>query len=204
MELINSYFPQLTADQKDKFEMLQTLYEYWNERINVISRKDIEALYERHVLHSLSIAKIMHFDADNRVLDIGTGGGFPGIPLAILFPNTRFVLVDSIGKKIKVCQAVIEALQLENVTAYKSRAEELTGEKFDVAVTRAVAPINKLATWSRKQLKTQNQGLICLKGGDLRDEIKESGLKTTIFPISDFFHEPFFETKVITWSTINP
>lgn len=179
---------------------LAPIYRHWNEKINVISRKDVDELYERHVLHSLSIAKIFSIDAGTKVIDIGTGGGFPGIPLAILFPEAEFILVDSIGKKIKVVQEVINTLSLSNVTALQSRAENLLPRKFDLAVSRAVAPLAQVGEWAKKILSKQNQGLICLKGGNLSEEIKTSGLKTKSWCIHDYFTEPFFETKFVTWS----
>ncbi|HET8572712.1 MAG TPA: 16S rRNA (guanine(527)-N(7))-methyltransferase RsmG [Edaphocola sp.] len=202
MEIINKYFSSLSCDQLSRYAQLEALYRYWNERINIISRKDLDELYERHVLHSLSIAKIFTIDPETKVVDIGTGGGFPGIPLAIMFPRAQFVLVDSIGKKIKVVREVINALGLTNVKAVQSRAEDLASQKFDLALTRAVAPLNRVSRWAQKILSGQNQGLICLKGGDLNEEIKAAGLKTKSWCIHEYFPEPFFETKFVTWSEI--
>jgi len=200
MEIISKYFNHLSADQLSRFSQLAPLYRDWNEKINVISRKDLDELYERHVLHSLSIAKIFTIDPNTKVVDIGTGGGFPGIPLAILFPEAQFLMVDSIGKKIKVVQEVIKTLGLRNATAIQSRAENLAPQKFDLAVTRAVAPLAQVSQWAKKILSKQNQGLICLKGGDLREEIQSARLKTKSWCIHDYFPEPFFETKFVTWS----
>lgn len=202
MEIIKKYFGQLNKLQCQQLEALESLYREWNERINVISRKDMDALYERHVLHALSIAKVLSFDEGIQVMDIGTGGGFPGIPLAILFPKTHFVLADSIAKKIKVVQEITLAIELKNTTVFNGRAEEWKGEKFDLTISRAVAPLAKLCKWSQKVLKHQNQGLICLKGGDLTEEIKLSGMPTRCWDIADFFPLSFFETKKITWSEI--
>lgn len=202
MEIISKYFSNLSANQLFQLAQLEPLYRYWNERINVISRKDLDELYERHVLHSLSIARIFTIDAKTKVVDIGTGGGFPGIPLAIIFPEAQFLLVDSIGKKIKVVQEVINALGLTNAKAIHCRAENLVPQKFDLALTRAVAPLNQVSHWARKILSKQNQGLICLKGGDLNEEIKAAGLKTKSWCIHEYFPESFFETKFVTWSEI--
>jgi 16S rRNA (guanine527-N7)-methyltransferase len=202
MEIINKYFKQLSSSQYNQLGRLGELYHYWNKRINVISRKDADTLYERHILHSLSIAKITTFEKGIRIVDIGTGGGFPGIPLAILFPEAHFILMDSIGKKIKVVDEIATSIHLNNVEAVHARAEEWKGDKFDLAITRAVAPLGTLGSWAKKILKVQNQGLICLKGGDLKEEFKESGLKTKSWEIHQFFPENFFETKMITWSEI--
>jgi 16S rRNA (guanine527-N7)-methyltransferase len=195
MELILKYFPELSDNQIQQFKQLQFLYSNWNEKVNVISRKDVAYFYERHVLHSLSIAKIHSFEAGTKVLDLGTGGGFPGIPLAILFPETQFLLVDSIGKKISVVQDVIQQLGLQNAEAKWSRVEEID-TKFDVVVTRAVAKLEQLLLWT----KFHSKHIIALKGGDLSQEIKDiSNIKKTLqlYPISDFFEEEFFETKFI-------
>lgn len=202
MEIISKYFNNLSPAQLSQFAQLAPLYRDWNEKINVISRKDLDELYERHVLHSLSIAKIFAIDPKTKVVDIGTGGGFPGIPLAIIFPEAQFLLVDSIGKKIKVVQEVIKALGLSNAKAIQSRAEDIAPQKFDLAVTRAVAPLNQLSQWAKKILTKQNQGLICLKGGNLSEEIKAAGLKTKSWCIHDYFPEPFFETKFVIWSNM--
>lgn len=204
MEIILKYFSDFTPEQLSQFEALKGLYEEWNEKINVISRKDIEALYEKHVLHSLSIAAIADFQPGTQILDLGTGGGFPGIPLAIFFPEVQFHLVDSIGKKIKVVQGVAEALQLKNVTAAHSRVEDIKNRKFDIVVSRAVAPLGDLWRWSKPVLKKSvvpgkqfEKGLICLKGGDLAQEISESGLKPKLLKVYDIFPEESFQEKFV-------
>ena len=198
-----TYFPGLTPMQQQQFEQLPALYEFWNNQINVISRKDIDQLFERHVLHSLGIAKIMPFLPGESVLDVGTGGGFPGIPLAILFPDTKFYLVDSIGKKIKVVQEVAKALGLKNVRASHLRAEQVN-EKFDFIISRAVTRLGEFYPWIKgKFTRTSNNtlpsGILYLKGGDLADEIKESGLKVQQFYLKDYFSEEFFETKQVIY-----
>jgi 16S rRNA (guanine527-N7)-methyltransferase len=186
-------------------QQLEALYKDWNEKINVISRKDIDSLYERHVLHSLAIAALCTFDNGAQVVDIGTGGGFPGIPLAIMFPQVEFLLSDSIGKKIKVVQGVADAIGLKNVTAVHSRVEEIKGRTFDFAVSRAVAPLGDLWRWVNPMLRKGQKseelpnGLICLKGGDLAEEIKQSGLKPTAWSVYDIFPEPSFETKYVVY-----
>lgn len=202
MDLILKYFPQLTDVQKAQLEQLDPLYRDWNEKINVISRKDIDNLYLHHVLHSLAIAKVVTFKPGAAVLDIGTGGGFPGIPLAILFPETQFTLVDSIGKKIKVVQEVVEAIGLKNVTALHQRVEDLKKPQFDFAVTRAVTTLDKLSLWSSPLIKNKEQhvlpnGLIALKGGKLREEIKAlpKDSYTEVYPVSDFFQEEYYQEK---------
>ena len=204
MEIILKYFSDFTPEQLSQFEALKGLYEEWNEKINVISRKDIEALYEKHVLHSLSIAAIADFQPGTQILDLGTGGGFPGIPLAIFFPEVQFHLVDSIGKKIKVVQGVAEALQLKNVTAAHSRVEDIKNRKFDIVVSRAVAPLGDLWRWSKPVLKKSvvpgkqfEKGLICLKGGDLAQEISDSGLKPRLLKVYDIFPEESFQEKFV-------
>lgn len=202
-DIIFKYFPQLNADQVDKISALYGLYEHWNAQINVVSRKDIESLYERHVLHSLGIAKFISFVPGTSILDVGTGGGFPGIPLAILFPEVEFHLVDSIGKKIKVVEAVAEALGLKNLKVTHGRAEQVN-EKFDFVVSRAVARLGEFYPWVRhkfnhKDLNAIPNGILYLKGGDLKDEIKESGLGVERYPLSDYFEEAFFETKYVVY-----
>jgi 16S rRNA (guanine527-N7)-methyltransferase len=199
MDIINKYFHDLTALQKEQFAQLFPLYELWNARINVISRKDIDQLYERHVLHSLSIAKIIKFKKHTKIIDIGTGGGFPGIPLAILFPESKFHLVDSIAKKIKVVAAVAEELKLKNVSFEQARAEELKG-KYDFVISRAVTTIPEFYAWvsgliSNKSFNNLPNGILYIKGGDFMDELKSIKKKYSIYPISDYFEEPFFETK---------
>lgn len=204
MEVILKYFSDFTPEQLSQFEALQGLYQEWNEKINVISRKDIDALYEKHVLHSLSIAAIADFQPGTQILDLGTGGGFPGIPLAIFFPEVQFHLVDSIGKKIKVVEGVAEALQLKNVTAAHSRVEDIKNRKFDIVVSRAVAPLGDLWRWSKHVLKKSavpgkqfEKGLICLKGGDLAQEISDSGLKPRLVKVYDIFPEESFQEKFV-------
>ena len=200
---LNKYFPNLNHRQTEQFAMLGDLYGEWNSRINVISRKDIEYLYERHVLHSLAIAKVINFAADARVLDVGTGGGFPGVPLAILFPETHFHLIDSIGKKIHVVNVVVEALNLHNITTQHIRAEQLT-DQYDFVVSRAVTSISAFLPWVKekfiqRQLHTIPNGMFFLKGGDLTAELLLYRDRVTIFPINIFFNEPFFEGKKIVY-----
>lgn len=201
-DIILQYFPDLTAEQKHLFERLYPTYFDWNTKINVISRKDTHLFYERHVLHSLAIAKLLPFSDGTMVLDVGTGGGFPGIPLAIMFPECNFHLVDSIAKKIKVVADVAEQLELENVKAEQARVEELK-LRYDAIVTRAVAPLITLGRWTKgKLIKKSNQkvtGLICLKGGDLTDEIIEARMKPRLYNLSDHFEGEFFETKKLVW-----
>lgn len=199
IKIINKYFPELSAQQQAQFQELSNLYAEWNEKINVISRKDIEHIYEKHILHALAIAKFQDL-SNKKVLDVGTGGGFPGIPLAILFPNAHFTLVDSIGKKIKVVKAVAEALGLENVEAYHQRAEKTKG-KFDFVVSRAVTRMKNFLHWINQKIEADkpedNCGVIALKGGDLEEEMAEIKRMYQEIPISDYFSEPFFETKKI-------
>ena len=201
VELIKKYFPSLSAEQHRQFSMLANLYQEWNERINVISRKDIDELYERHVLHSLGIAKVVSFVDNTQVLDVGTGGGFPGIPLAILFPNCHFHLVDSIGKKIQVVKAVSESIGLMNLTAEHSRAEDVT-HQFDFVVSRAVTQITPFYSWVQdKFLKTNKNsipnGILYLKGGDVTEEFATLNKKYTSYSLADYFEESFFETKKV-------
>lgn len=204
MEIILKYFSDFTPEQMSQFEALQGLYQEWNEKINVISRKDIDALYEKHVLHSLSIAALADFQPGTQILDLGTGGGFPGIPLAIFFPEVQFHLVDSIGKKIKVVEGVATELGLKNVTTAHSRAEDIKNRKFDVVVSRAVAPLGDLWRWSKNLMKKSTvpgkkfeKGLICLKGGDLAQEISESGLRPQMVSVYDIFQEESFKEKFV-------
>jgi 16S rRNA (guanine(527)-N(7))-methyltransferase GidB len=209
MEIVTRYFSDFTAEQIRQLEALEAVYLEWNAQINVISRKDIGSLYEKHVLHSLSIAAVYHFPPGSQVVDIGTGGGFPGIPLAIFFPETQFQLVDSIAKKLKVVDAVADALSLTNICTQHIRAEEIKGRKFDIAISRAVAPLKDLWFWARPLLKLQNigaedtnalpraSGLICLKGGDLAAEISESGTRPKLYEIYDIFPEESFQGKYI-------
>jgi 16S rRNA (guanine527-N7)-methyltransferase len=202
-DIITQYFPDLTVKQQSQYAQLFDLYTYWNNQINVISRKDIDLLFERHILHSLGIAKVMTFLPGEQVLDVGTGGGFPGIPLAIMFPETQFHLVDSIGKKIKVVQEVASALNLQNVKASHNRAEQIPG-KFDFVVSRAVTQLKDFYPWvkdkfSKTSKNTLPNGILYLKGGDLQQEIAESGLKVQQFNLKDYFSEEFFETKQVIY-----
>ena len=206
MEIIQKYFPQLTAEQQRQMTALYDLYTEWNSKINVISRKDITNLYEHHVLHSLGIAQIIRFRPGTQVMDLGTGGGFPGIPLAILFPETQFHLVDSIGKKLRVANEVAQAIGLKNVTFCHERAEQ---EKctFDFVVSRAVMPLTDLMKIIRKNIHSHQQnalpnGLICLKGGELEQEIQAYKHKVTLWNLSEFFKEDFFETKKVVHVSI--
>ena len=201
LELILQYFPNITSEQKKQFAELEVLYKDWNEKINVISRKDTDSLYEKHILHSLGIAKVMEFAVNTKVLDIGTGGGFPGIPLAILFPNAQFTLVDSIGKKITVVKGVAESLGLKNVTAHHIRAEQLK-EKFHFVVSRAVTQMPVFLTWLRgkfekEQFNPKHNGVLYLKGGDLAEEL--AGLKAEIFSLKNYFDGEFFDTKKVVY-----
>lgn len=201
MDIILKYFPNLTEEQKSQFAKLELLYNEWNEKINVISRKDMDSLYEKHILHSLGIAKIMPFAEGTKVLDIGTGGGFPGIPLAILFPNVEFTLIDSIGKKIKVVEAVAEGVGLKNVTAIHGRAEKLK-DKYHFVVSRAVTQMPVFLHWlkgkfEKEQINEKHNGVLYLKGGDLAEEL--AGLRCEIFQLKDHFEEEFFDTKKVVY-----
>lgn len=201
-EIILKYFDELSELQKRQFAMLYDVYLEWNNQINVVSRKDFHLFYERHVLHSLAIGAVAEFEDGTRILDVGTGGGFPGIPLAILFPNCQFHLVDSIGKKIKVANGVAEAVGLKNVKAEQARMEQ-GSQKYDVIVTRAVAPLAQLKHWLIGKLDAKSKksvsGLFCLKGGDLTEEIIQARVKADLFDIQDLFKEEFFETKKVVW-----
>ena len=200
MELIKKYFPDLTQEQQDQFAAMQELYKDWNLKINVVSRKDIDELYLRHVLHSLGIAKVQQFKPGAKILDVGTGGGFPGIPLAILFPETQFHLVDSIGKKIKVVEEVVTGLELENVKFTNSRVEEINGQ-YDFIVSRAVAAMPTFVHWvkgkiAKKQNHELKNGILYLKGGDLTEEL-ELYTSAKIYDLPEYFEEDFFETKKV-------
>ncbi|MFD0792286.1 16S rRNA (guanine(527)-N(7))-methyltransferase RsmG [Mucilaginibacter litoreus] len=202
-DILLKYFPDITAQQQEQFGRLQELYTFWNNQINVISRKDIDLLYERHVLHSLGIAKVMPFLPGETVLDVGTGGGFPGIPLAIMFPQTQFHLVDSIGKKVKVVTEVAQALGLQNLRASHSRAEDIR-EKFDFVVSRAVTQLKDFYPWVKGKFNKQSKnklanGILYLKGGDLTQEIADAGLAVQQFYLKDYFDEDFFETKQVIY-----
>ncbi|MBO4306914.1 MAG: 16S rRNA (guanine(527)-N(7))-methyltransferase RsmG [Bacteroidales bacterium] len=206
MDLILKYFPDLTELQKERFAALPELYADWNSKINVISRKDMDNFVEHHVLHSLAVAKVIQFKTMADIMDLGTGGGFPGIPLAIMFPDANFYLVDSIGKKIKVVQAVADSLQLKNVRAEQIRAEQVDAS-FDFVVSRAVTDLSQFVGWVRGKISNiqyhrLRNGIIYLKGGDLTDELKPFHKKARIFDISDFFVEEWFETKKIIYMPI--
>ena len=206
MDIILKYFSDFTKKQVRQFEALKDLYKEWNQKINVVSRKDIDSLYERHVLHSLSIVAAFEFEPGAEIIDLGTGGGFPGIPLAIFFPEVKFHLVDSIAKKLKVVTAVAETIDVSNVTTQHCRIEEIKNRKFDFVVSRAVAPLKDLWKWSKPLLKISKEistvhspGLICLKGGDLAAEIQESGTRPRLMEIKDIFSEEFFKDKYILY-----
>ena len=208
MDIIRKYFPNITELQAEQFSLLEALYNDWNAKINVISRKDIQNLYEHHVLHSLGIAKVVNFKDDTTVMDLGTGGGFPGIPLAIMYPNTQFHLVDSIGKKVKVANEVANAIGLKNVKFSHARAEEIK-DKYDFVVTRAVMPMVDLMKVARKNIKIEQKnavpnGIIALKGGELNSEIASMKKIATVWELSDFFEEEYFETrKVVHVAIVN-
>lgn len=202
-DIVKKYFPNLTEKQLEQFELLFPLYTEWNEKINVVSRKDIDNLMLHHVLHSLAIAKIIDFRPGTEILDVGTGGGFPGIPLAILFPECSFLLVDSIGKKIKVVEEIAKALGLQNVQARHARAEDID-QDFEFVVSRAVTRITPFYYWVRKKISpnhfhSMRNGILYLKGGDLREELEEFGKKHKVFDLSTYFDEDFFETKKVLY-----
>lgn len=209
MELIKKYFSDFTSTQEQQLALLKELYTDWNEKINVISRKDMDNFYLHHVLHSMSIATKFEFKAGMEVMDLGCGGGFPGLPLAILFPETQFHLVDSIGKKLKVVTGVAEAAGIMNISTQQARAEEIKNRQFDVVVSRAVAPLGSLWHWSRKLIRKTKKaekdvpnGLICLKGGDLNQEIFESNCKPNVWEISKIFDEAYFEEKFMLYQAV--
>ncbi len=212
MEILLKYFSDFTDTQLNQFRQLEPLYREWNEKINVISRKDIDSLYERHVLHSLSIAATVELQPGMQVLDLGTGGGFPGLPLAIFFPETEFHLVDSIAKKLKVVEEVAAAIGVKNIRTQHVRVENIRDRKYNFVVSRAVAPLKDLWQWSRpllrkshNNIKTESKdnlprpGLICLKGGDLNQEIQESLTRPSVLPVSDIFQEEFFKDKYLLY-----
>ncbi|GAB3170430.1 16S rRNA (guanine(527)-N(7))-methyltransferase RsmG [Telluribacter humicola] len=201
MEQILQYFPDLTDTQRSQFAQMDEVYRFWNSQINVISRQDIDTLYERHILHSLGIAKVIQFNPGTTVLDVGTGGGFPGVPLAVMFPDTQFHLVDSIGKKIKVVQEVVLALGLKNVRAQQVRAEKLD-DTYEFVVSRAVTRLTPFVGWVRKSISRNSfhglkNGILYLKGGDLDEEIQELGRRVHTYELSDYFNEEFFTTKKV-------
>ena len=204
--LITKYFPSLSERQQEQFAALDALYHDWNSKINVISRKDIDNLYEHHVLHSLAIAELIRFKPNTSIMDLGTGGGFPGIPLAIMFPEAKFHLVDSIGKKIRVCEEVIKALELKNITTQWCRAEEVK-QQFHFVVSRAVMPLPDLVKIIRKSISREQfnglpNGLICLKGGELESEAKPFGKAAQITSLSEYFEEEFFKTKKLVYLSL--
>ena len=206
MELIKKYFKNLSPTQTAQFEQLDELYHDWNSKINVISRKDIDNLYEHHVLHSLGIAEVINFKPGTKIMDLGTGGGFPGIPLAIMFPECHFHLVDSIGKKVKVCTEVAQALNLKNVTTEWTRAENIR-DKYHFVVSRVVMPLADLVKIVRKNIATEQinsmpNGLICLKGGELANETLPMRSHTLITPLSDYFEEEFYSTKSVVYTSL--
>lgn len=203
VSLIIKYFPNLTEKQLKQFGQLQELYAFWNAQINVVSRQDIENLYEKHVLHSLGIAKVMSFKAGTEILDVGTGGGFPGIPLAILFPECHFHLVDSIGKKIKVVTEVAQAIGLTNLTAQHERAENVVND-YDFIISRAVTRLKPFYSWVKDKVTNNyfndfKNGILYLKGGDLEEELEEFGGKYEVYNLSEHFEEEFFETKKVVY-----
>lgn len=202
MEIILKYFSDFDEKQLQQFSALEELYKDWNSKINVISRKDIDSLYLKHVLHSLAIAAVTPFEPGTKIMDIGTGGGFPGVPLAIFFPEVQFHLVDSIGKKLRVIDEVVEAIGLTNVTTQHTRAEEIKTRQFDFVVSRAVAPLKDLWRWAYPVIKKGDKqelsnGLICLKGGDLVQEIAESPVRPRMIPLDEVFEEDYFQEKYL-------
>ena len=206
VELINQYFPNLTSTQLQQFGQLQSLYEHWNSQINVISRKDIEFLYEKHILHSLGIAKVMEFKPHTNIMDVGCGGGFPGIPLAILFPEVNFYLIDSIGKKIKVVNEISQSLGLKNIRTSHIRAEQVN-EKFEFIISRAVTEFPVFYRWvqnkvTKNQINNLPNGILYLKGGDLTEEFKDFKKRVIFYDLKDYFYGDFFETKKVVYLSI--
>ncbi|MEZ4947349.1 MAG: 16S rRNA (guanine(527)-N(7))-methyltransferase RsmG [Cyclobacteriaceae bacterium] len=206
--LLLKYFPALTPTQISQFDKLGLVYREWNDKINVVSRKDMDNLYTNHILHSLGIAKVISFNPSAQVLDVGTGGGFPGIPLAILFPDTNFHLVDSIGKKITVVNEVVKSLDLKNVIGEKTRAEEIKNRKYDFVVSRAVTRMKEFYGWINNKVNTvshhdMDNGILYLKGGDLEEEMNELKKPYQLFSLTDFFQEEFFETKKVVYVPVH-
>ncbi len=208
MEILLKYFPDLTTEQQEKLAQLGPLYQEWNQKINVISRKDIDHIYDHHILHSMAIAKMISFKEGSKILDLGTGGGLPGIPMAILFPDCQFLLIDGTGKKIRVVQEIVDHLQLKNIKARQVRAEELK-QRFDFVICRAVASLDKLVLWSERLIAHQQRnawpnGLITLKGGDIQTEIKSlpKNSYVELEPLSDFFEEEYFKEKYVVYVQI--
>jgi len=204
IDVVLKYFDDFSPKQMQQLQMLGDLYKEWNEKINVISRKDVDELYLHHVLHSLTIATLMNFNPGTEIIDIGCGGGFPGVPMAIFFPDVKFYLVDSIAKKLKVVDGVCEATGISNITTRHSRVEDIKDRKFDFAISRAVAPLKELWKWSKPVLKKENRndlpnGLICLKGGDLHQEIFESGTRPKMMSVYDIFKEEYFKEKFLLY-----
>lgn len=201
--IVKQYFPSLNQQQESRLLLFSELFKDWNTKVNLISRKDMDHLFERHILHSLAIAKFIEFNKGSKVLDVGTGGGFPGLPLAILFPDTQFTLVDSIGKKIKVVNDIAENLNLTNVIGIHERAENING-KYDFIISRAVTRMVSFLPWVKNKVSSKNKhqiknGIIYLKGGDLKEELAEAKVKTRLINLHDYFREPFFETKKIVY-----
>jgi 16S rRNA (guanine527-N7)-methyltransferase len=206
VDLIRQYFPEISKEQEDRFFLLKEIYAYWNERINVISRKDIENLEERHIMHSLSIARFIRFKAGTCILDAGTGGGFPGIPLAIMFPEAKFTLVDSIGKKIRVVEEVIKVTGIQNTVAIQHRAENLEG-KYDFVVSRAVTKLPVFVKWVQKKISAQQfntlqNGILYLKGGEIEEELKEVHHPYAVYDLDTYFPLDFFNTKKLVYITV--
>ncbi|MGB1247674.1 MAG: 16S rRNA (guanine(527)-N(7))-methyltransferase RsmG [Chitinophagales bacterium] len=198
MDIIKKYFPDLKSKQYEQYEQLVDLYTDWNQKINVISRKDVEHIAERHILHSLAITKFKRFGRDSKILDLGCGGGLPGIPLAIYYPKCKFHLVDSIGKKIKVVNEIADSLALKNLKGEQKRVEELN-RKYDYIVSRAVAQTTKLLGWTKHLVNKKESEYLFLKGGDLTEELKPIGFRATITPLTEYYKEEFFETKKVVW-----